>query len=431
MLILKGGIQIDNKYQLRFFLIKSKLEMNMKHISLFLLSIFFLSCGVSKNKIKETSILINEDTSFLISDGTKFLSHNSYPNFNWDVTPQYFMFGDGSNLLTSNQINTISDKTSFICIEKNHACKTLKYAEIGAKEEIIAFKAVNPTIKALYYFNSAYAWPFTSYNKNFTKNKIDDYPELKKYLIVNKETGELEDRNNVFFFDVLNPEFRVWWVKTVAQGVKDSGADGVFIDQMHAFVWLRNSQKNEVEKAMGDMMWNLKKALGPDKILLGNNASHVKDVFLAINAAMFEHYNAKTLSKENLLKEWGYMFNNAKAGKMSIFRIGVEAEGDTSVKGLEGAEKEIALEQLSKERLEYYHACYLIGAQPYAYFQYGWGWRLGTGPLVDYHELLKPLGAPKEAYKRVAESGWEFTREFEHASVWVNTETKQAKIEWR
>ncbi len=156
--------------------------MNMKYIYIFLLSIFFLSCGVSKNKTKETPTLINEVASILISDGTEFVPHSSYPDFNWKVTPQYFMFGDVSNLLTSNQVNTIADKTTFICIEKNHACKTLKYAEIGAREEIAAFKAVNPKIKALYYYNSAYAWPFTSYNNNFTKNKIDDYPELKKYL---------------------------------------------------------------------------------------------------------------------------------------------------------------------------------------------------------------------------------------------------------
>lgn len=394
----------------------------MKQIIFFFLSIIFLSCGVSKIKTKETS--------FLISDGTSFENKNFYPEFSWDTTPMYYMFGDGVNLLTPNQVKTISDKTTFICIEKNHAYRTLKYAEIGAREEISAFKKVNPNIKALYYFNSAYAWPFTSYNQGFTKNKIDNYPELKKYLLVNKETGALEHRNNTLCFDVLNPEFRTWWVKTVAQGVKDSGADGVFIDQMHGFVWLRKYQKEEVEKSMGEMMMNLKRAIGPDKILLGNNASDVKDVFPAIDAAMFEHYNNKKLSKENLLKEWGLMLANAKAGKMSIFRIGVEAEKEeasqTLIKGLRGT----SLEGLSKERLEYYQACFLIGAQPYSYFQYGWGWRLNTGPLVDYPNLQKPLGAPKGSYKRVDENGWEFTREFEHAKIWIDTEKKQAKITW-
>jgi hypothetical protein len=408
----------------------------MKRISFLLLPIFFLSCVVSKNIIKDTDASTNESISFFISDGSSFESKDFYPKFSWETTPMYYMFGDGVNLLTPNQVKTISDKTTFICIEKNHAFKTLKYAEIGAKKEIAAFKAVNPDIKALFYFNSAYAWPFTSYNKNFTKKKIDQHPELKKFLIKKPNSEELENRNNIFQFDVLNPEFRDWWVKTVAQGVSDSGADGVFIDQMHAFVWLRNSQKKEVEKAMGEMMMNLKKAIGSDKILLGNNASHVKDVFPAIDAAMFEHYNAKKLSKENILKEWDYMFNNAKAGKMSIFRIGVEAEWDNAqgveaTVGVDRKSKEKELERLSKERLEYYQACFLIGAQPYSYFQYGWGWRLGTGPLVDYPELQKPLGKPKGSYTRASPDDWEFTREFDNASVWVNLEKKQAKIDWK
>jgi hypothetical protein len=85
----------------------------------------------------------------------------------------------------------------------------------------------------------------------------------------------------------------------------------------------------------------------------------------------------------------------------------------------------------SKEQLEFFQACFLIGAQPYSYFQYNWGWDLPEGNLVEYPELQKPLGAPKAAFKRVNPKGWEFTREFEHASVWVNTETRKAKITWR
>ncbi len=89
------------------------------------------------------------------------------------------------------------------------------------------------------------------------------------------------------------------------------------------------------------------------------------------------------------------------------------------------------MERLSKENLEFYLSCFLIGAQPYAYFQYGWGWDLSHGSLVDYPELAKPLGVPKGAYQRINSDDWEFTREFEHASVWLNTETRESKITWK
>ncbi|TWT67553.1 putative glycoside hydrolase [Allorhodopirellula solitaria] len=380
----------------------------------------------------------DEDTPspLTISDGSRFEKKDFFPKFSWDVTPQYFMFGDTRRVLQPGEVKSIAAKTDFLCIEKSHGSRQLGFAELGAKHEAAAFKKIKPEMKVLFYFNSAYAWPFTSYNQMFRRSKIDDHPELKSFLIVDPETGELAHRRNVFFFDVLNPDLRKWWVDTVAKGVAESGCDGAFIDQMHGFVWLRQDRREEVEKAMGDMMAALKKRLGPDKILLGNNVHQksAKDVFPAVDAIMFEHYKADLLSKEALLRDWNDMLRIAKAGKMSIFRIGVEADRSMAEKDDQrggNRDRTETLATLAKDRLEFYLACYLIGAQPYSYFQYGWGWTLSSGALHDFPELHKPLGAPEGSYQRTTPDGWEFTREFEHARVWVNTESQQAKITWR
>ena len=372
-----------------------------------------------------------ENSGLIISDGSRFETKNFYPKFSWDVTPQYFMFGNQQRVLLPEEVAFIAERTGFICIEKSHGFERLGAAELGAKHDAAAFKKMKPGIKVLFYFNSAYAWPFTSYNHAFTPEKIDDHPELKKLLIVDPETGELARRGRTFFFDVLNPELRTWWVNTVAKGVETSGCDGVFIDQMHGFFWLRQNNSEEVQRAMGEMMASLKRKMGPDKILLGNNANQdiARHVFPAIDASMFEHYNEELFSKEKLLQDWSDMLKIAKSGKISVFRIGVEVEGRGQGRGRR--DRTGGIEALSKERLEYYMACYLIGAQPYSYFQYGWGWRLNTGPLVDYPDLLKPLGPPKGAYQRNESDGWVFTREFEHASVWVDTEKREAKVTWR
>ena len=235
-------------------------------------------------------------------------------------------------------------------------------------------------------------------------------------------------------FDVLNPKFRKWWVATVLKGVETSGADGAFIDQMHGFVYLRPDKRDEIELAMGELMAALKRGLGPDKILLANNANNesAKYVFPSIDANMFEHYNDRLLSKEGLLKDWDDMLRIARAGKMSIFRIGVEQ--DPFVEGDEGdsdAEHNRKMGIRANERLDYWLACYLVGAQPYSYVQYGWGWTLDSGSLYDYPELHKRLGPPTGPYKRIDPDGWRFTREFEHASVWLDTERGESKITWR
>ena len=363
--------------------------------------------------------------SLRISDGSYFVPQRSFPKFSWDTTPLYYMFGDKRKLLTLEQVEFIAARTDFLCIEKSHGMDQLGAAELGAKHEAAAFKKVKPEMKVLFYFNAAYAWPYTSYNADLTKKGLKNNPELKKVLVTNPRTGELAERFGAYCYDVLNPDFRRWWVDTVAKGVKESGCDGAFIDQMHGNVELRKDKKEAIEEAMGEMMGALKKALGPDKILLANNAygDNAKTVFPVSDAIMFENYARVKSSKESLLAEWGDMLTNAQARKISVFRLGVE--------GTWRGHMQPNMPELSQEKAEFALACYLIGAQPYSYFLYSWGWKLATGPLVDYPEFKKPLGPPQGAYIRTTPDGWEFTREFEHASVWVNTESREAKITWR
>ena len=409
------------------------MNQSIKLILIFCFTVFSIVQSNAQNDEHEGK---EKKQSVFISDGSLFQAKEIYPQFSWNTTPMYYMFGDTERVLSSDEVEFIAARTDFLCIEKSHGYDELGAAELGAKHEAAAFKKIKPDIKVLFYFNSAWAWPFTSYNKNFTPETIDKYPELKKFLVINPETGVLNDRRNTYSFDVLNPEFREWWVKTVAKGVEESGCDGAFIDQMHGFFFLRADKKEKVHKAQGELISELKKKLGPDKIVLGNNTTDdiARYAYPAIDANMFEHYSPALLSKEKLLEDWSDMLRLAKDGKMSIFRIGVEqdpfAPREESV-GNKALARDERMALLAKERIEYHLACFLIGAQPYSYFQYGWGWTLSDGSLYDYPELHKPLGAPKGVYKRTTASGWEFTREFELASVWVDTENGQAKITWK
>jgi hypothetical protein len=377
---------------------------------------------------------VEEKSSLIISDGTVFEPKASFPKFSWDTTPMYYHFGDINRVLKPEEVENIAGKTDFIAIEKSHAYKMLGDAVLGAQHESEAFHAIKPEVKVLFYFNSFVAWPFTQFNKNLTPEGIAENPELKEFLVLDSITGKPIEKTNgdalSYYFNVLNPDFRQWWVESVTKGVEISGCDGAFIDRMNVngLKGFPKGMASELGEAQGKMMEALKKNLGPDKILLGNNAADNEVVFPYCDAFMFEHYNDSVLSKENLLKEWGDMLRVAKAGKISIYRFGAKGKRMQEVGGKTISD---GMLQRSKDQLEYYLACYLIGAQPYSYLQYNWGWNLPDGNLVDYPELRKPLGAPKAAYTRVNPEGWEFTREFEHASVWVDTEKKEAKITWR
>ena len=111
----------------------------------------------------------------------------------------------------------------------------------------------------------------------------------------------------------MNPDFREWWVDTVAKGVTETGCDGAFIDQMHGSVRLRKGKGPQIEKAMGQMMASLKEKLGADKILLANNAYNddAKHVYPVSDALMYENYATVKSSKGSLLTEWQHILKSA------------------------------------------------------------------------------------------------------------------------
>lgn len=345
------------------------------------------------------------------------------PAFSWDKVPIYQMFGDSARLLNDAELSSIAGSSDFLCIEKSHGFTELGCTKLGAAREIARFKKIDPKTSCLFYFNSAYAYPFTTDSKVFGAKVVEE--PFRSFLLLDPQTGEPMRRGAVPMFDVLKPEFRTWWVETVGKGVRESGADGLFVDQMHGFAFHRRQQKSEVDAAQAEMMRMVKKAIGQEKILLLNNGAHIPALFEIGDAFMFEHYKADQLTKEAIVADWELMKKISAAGKIGVWRIGVEVE--TEGKKDSGAAD---FEKLARERLPYHLAVFLIGARPYSYFQYGWGWTLQSGSLVEYPEFSKPLGAPKGEATRLDPAAWTFTREFERVSVRVDLETGKAEIRW-
>jgi hypothetical protein len=135
-------------------------------------------------------------------------------------------------------------------------------------------------------------------------------------LLLDPQSGEPMRRGRVLMFDVLKPEFRSWWAEAVGKGVRESGADGLFVDQMHGFAFHRQQQKSEVDAAQAEMMRMAKKAIGPEKILLLNNGAHIPALFEIGDAFMFEHYKTDQLTKEAIVADWDLMKNGPRRDRL-------------------------------------------------------------------------------------------------------------------
>ena len=166
----------------------------------------------------------------------------------------------------------------------------------------------------------------------------------------------------------------------------------------------------------------------------GRHFRQFVDHFLAdADAFMFEHYNDTLTTQQAILKDWKQLEQISRAGKISVYRMRPDLR-DTKFANASYNDKYIwqhkEIGEKSKQLFTFPLACFLIGAQPHSYFCYNWGWGLTTGPLVDYPEFKRPLGNPKGNRVRKSAEGWIFTREFEHASVWLDLDKRQAKIDW-
>ena len=84
--------------------------------------------------------------------------------------------------------------------------------------------------------------------------------------------------------------------------------------------------------------------------------------------------------------------------------------------------------RLAREQITFPLACFLVAAGNHSYFQYSWGWDADCGTFDWHPEFDKPLGPPRGEAKR---DGGSYAREFAHASVSVNLETKAARIDWK
>jgi hypothetical protein len=346
------------------------------------------------------------------SEGNIFHPGPGYPKWSWDTVQVYWMPEHWDRVFSEEEIETIANSSNFVTIEKMHAASkdALGGADLGTKHDVARLKAANPDIKVLFYFNGAIPYALTTYTRNFkpSDNKASEQ-EKKDLFIFDKETNDYFTARGgrIYAYDILKPTMRKWWSDTVGKAIQETGADGVFWDQMHGWAWLRSDRAAEIPEATVSMQQMTTQAMGKDKILLCNNAASNRAYIENCDAVMYEHFNYQKHYRDDLqgyITDWDRMLEVANAGKINVYMapLNYSRSGDIS----------------------FPLACFLIGAQPYSWF-------MPCYKPVDFPQLRKPLGPPLEPYERQSEDKWIFTRSFQHADVWVDLEKEEAKITWK
>ena len=346
--------------------------------------------------------------------------------FNWDRVPLNLHFGKRTGDLTDAEINFVASHSTLIALEKSHGVTPHGSTEAGIADSARRITQRNPDAKVLFYLNAFINWP--------------GYEAFKTYRpewILRTASGEIVTHpSGTPRPDPSNADFREWWSEVVAHANRTAPLGGVFVDALPQALspglakQVGDAKARAIVAGLREMLALTKRKLGPDRLVLVNGLRttdfHEILDWEGIDGVMIEHFGAfKTDSPTDIKADLDSIALAVAKGKFVV------------VKGWPGfnwLDKEMMqrpyaeLLQLARSRLTFPLACFLVAAQPGSHFCYSWGYTDTHGMLDAYAEFDRPLGPPK------ADAIWQgltATREFAHASVWVDLTTNQARIEWR
>jgi hypothetical protein len=347
-------------------------------------------------------------------------------NFNWDRVPLNIHLGKRNGNLTDAEIGFLATHGALVTLEKGHGAGAHGSTEAGVADTARRLKQRNPSVKVLFYLNAFINWPgyeaFKTYRPEWT---------------LRTATGEIvKHTSGTPRPDPSNAEFREWWSDVIANEMKRGPIDGVFVDALpQAFTpALAKAVGSEKAKAvvagLREMIVLTKRKIGADEILLANGTrtTDFREIldWEGIDGVMIEHFAGfKTDQPADIRADLETIALAAAKGKFVVLK------GWPSFNWLDkGMMKrpETELLKLAREQITFPLACFLVAARPGSLFCYSWGYTDRHGMLESYPELERPLGAPLGEAKR---TGWSYQRDFTRAAVFVNLETRTARIEWK
>lgn len=353
-----------------------------------------------------------------------------YPEFSWETVPICFHFGKSAELMTQKEAKFVAEHANFICLEKGHAAQSLGSTEEGIEQEAQRLKKLNPKMKVIFYWNT-----FLDYSMYEAHSDYENHPEWWLKTV----NGELDLKNGKLKrYDLSNPEFRSWWTDVAAKAVLEGSCDGVFMDAFPQVISTGNKKLwgdekfVAIQQGLKDIINETRQKIGEDKLIVYNGIRSTPQMKIGnefpeyTDAVMIEHFGYfNSASKECMLTDIREMEKAGKNGKIVVFK---------GWAGFTFIDKEAMRKPLKEKReiaaksITFPLAAFLVGAQKNCYFVYNWGYRMDNGCLEWYPEWDKKLGKPLDDAKQ---TNWTLTRNFEHATVSVDLENREAEINWK
>jgi len=358
------------------------------------------------------------------------------PDFSWDTVPLY-MHMRKSAAFTPEELEYLAG-FPLITLEKTTGSATYGSSEEGSRMAAKAIKAVNPDACVLYYRNV-----MCNYGTYKVNEGLKDIPGA--FLRARDGNTKLH-RGVREVYDLSNPALRKWWVDHCVDMAQYDEIDGIFLDGNikalePAFLGkeLGAERKQEVADGYAVMMQDLQNRVPSDKLLVANIirarlTNSGLDYLQYFDGSYLEgiESQANGLTRlEYLTKGIAAIQQAAREGKIICMSMGL---GRAALGGLriDDSRQSLTRGANTQPRLEYCLALFLICAEKYSYVYPHDGYDVNNNRssvwLKRFPEYDLPLGPPKGP---ATQDGYTYTREFEHASVFLDIEKKQGRVTWK
>jgi hypothetical protein len=366
-------------------------------------------------------------------------SPDRLPSFSWERVPLY-MHIRKDTAFTADEIRYLAS-FPLVTFEKATGTREFGSTEAGTLAAARAVKKINPATKVLYYRNV-----IVNYGGYAANASLQEIPGA---VLVGRDGSDKLVRNRVQAYDLTNAKLRDWWLANVRQVCTDPAIDGLFLDgnvKVLEPAYLRNEiggkKKSELVDGYTAMMADARRVLGPEKLMVANvlrarfpdsGMSRLR-AFDGSYMEGFEVTAGNTPLKDYLAKGIAAFQDAAQQGFLIAFTAGlgeeVSEEGANNPQRTDEIRKSLAGDETAKRRFQYLLAIFLICAEKHSYFYAHDGYDAKGSKVWMKRppEFDRPLGAPKGP---AARAGWVYTREFAHATVRLDLETRTGTIDWR
>jgi len=362
------------------------------------------------------------------------------PDFSWETIPQYIHVRK-AKAFTDQEIEFLAS-FPLITFEKTTGIDTFGSTEQGTIEAAKAVKQKNPAAKTLFYRNV-----FVHYEGYDFDKQLD---RIEAPFLVNAKGEDELVRKRVKAYDLSNPQVVDWWVKTMADVCNHDAIDGLFLDGNIKVLSpylerdLPAGKKEQVKQGYQRMLEETRQALAPEKLMLANilrarfddgGLTYI-DSFDGSYLEGFEHAVGGVRREDYISKGIHTVRQAAAQGKIIALTLSI-TPGSLSDDVDQQQATLKSVDEVSRDRLNYLIAMFLIMAERHSYLNIHDGYDVNvksTGEcasklwLNEFPEYRRPLGPPKGP---PIKKGYSYFREFDHARVLLDLESEKGVIEWR